>query len=44
LAKKYLEVVDAPEKKFFTFENSAHSPNMEETERFVQTIRGFATK
>jgi len=43
LAKRYLEVVKAPEKRFYTFENSAHSPNMEETEQFVYTIRAFAT-
>jgi len=43
LAKKYLDVIKAPEKRFYTFENSAHSPNMEETEQFVYTIRAFAT-
>jgi pimeloyl-ACP methyl ester carboxylesterase len=43
LAKKYLEVVKTPEKRFYTFENSAYSPNMEETEQFVYTIRAFAS-
>jgi len=43
LARKYMEVVSAPKKAFFTFENSAHSPNMEETEQFVRTVREFAT-
>lgn len=43
LAKKYMEVIDAPKKAFFSFENSAHSPNMEENEKFVRTIRELAT-
>lgn len=39
LAQKYFELIEAPQKEFFTFENSAHSPNMEEPEKFVQIIR-----
>ncbi|QQO09132.1 alpha/beta hydrolase [Breznakiella homolactica] len=42
LAKNYLETLDAPKKGFFTFENSAHSPNMEEPELFVKTVRQIA--
>jgi len=37
-AKKFLEQLKAPEKEFFTFENSAHSPLMEETEKFNKII------
>lgn len=36
LAEKYLDVIDAPKKEFFSFANSAHSPNMEEPERFIE--------
>lgn len=39
LAEKYSEVLEAPAKEFFIFENSAHSPNMEEPEKFVGIIR-----
>ena len=39
LAHEYYEIIEAPEKAFFTFENSAHSPNVEEPERFVQVVR-----
>lgn len=42
LAKKYLDTIKAPKKAFFTFTNSAHSPNMEEPEKFVQTVRKIA--
>ncbi len=42
LAEKYLEVLDAPKKEFILFENSAHSPNMEESVKFIRTIRGIA--
>lgn len=33
LAKKYFEVLHAPVKGFYTFENSAHSPHFEEPKR-----------
>jgi len=33
LAKNYFELFQAPEKAFFTFEHSAHSPHFEEPER-----------
>lgn len=38
LAKEYLDSIDAPKKEFFTFEESAHSPNMEESKRFVEIV------
>jgi pimeloyl-ACP methyl ester carboxylesterase len=44
LAYEYFEIIDAPEKLFFTFENSAHSPNIEESEKFVQIIRSIASQ
>lgn len=31
--KKQYEQIDAPEKKFFIFENAAHSPIYEEAEK-----------
>ena len=39
LAKEWFEKIEAPEKAFFTFENSAHGTIMEEPEKFVQIIR-----
>jgi pimeloyl-ACP methyl ester carboxylesterase len=39
LAEKYLDVLEAPKKEFFIFANSAHSPNMEEPELFIQILR-----
>ncbi len=39
LACKWFDKINAPEKVFFTFENSAHSPNIEEPEKFVQIVR-----
>jgi pimeloyl-ACP methyl ester carboxylesterase len=42
LACEYFEKIEAPEKSFFTFEKSAHSPNGEEPEKFVQIIRNIA--
>lgn len=39
LAKKYLESIEAPKKEFFSFSNSAHSPNMEEPEKFIEVFR-----
>jgi len=44
LAREYFEILRAPDKSFFTFENSAHSPNAEEPEKFVQIIRDIALK
>jgi pimeloyl-ACP methyl ester carboxylesterase len=42
LAREYFEKIEAPEKSFFTFEKSAHSPNGEEPEKFAQTIHNIA--
>ena len=41
LARKYLDSINAPKKMFFTFEESAHSPNIEEPERFVEVVRSI---
>jgi pimeloyl-ACP methyl ester carboxylesterase len=43
LSREYFDQIEAPEKDFITFENSAHSPNIEEPEKFVQTIRKIAS-
>ena len=42
LAREYFDTIDAPAKDFITFENAAHSPNMEEPEKFVQFVRNIA--
>ena len=42
LAKEYFSVINAPKKEFYTFDNSAHSPNMEEPEKFLQILRDIA--
>ncbi len=44
LAREWFDKINAPEKAFFTFENSAHSPNMEEPEKFVGIVREIASK
>lgn len=44
LAQAYADSIDAPEKAFFAFETSAHSPNLEEPEKFVEIVRTFASK
>ena len=44
LARQWFETIDAPDKAFFSFENSAHSPNMEEPEKFVRIVRGIAER
>jgi pimeloyl-ACP methyl ester carboxylesterase len=44
LAKEYLDTIKAPKKEFFSFTNSAHSPNMEEPEKFVQYICKIAAE
>ena len=41
LAKAYLDSIDAPRKEFFTFEESAHSPNLEEPKRFVEVVKSI---
>jgi len=42
LVRKYFEIIKAPDKSFFTFEESAHSPNAEEPEKFVQIVSQIA--
>lgn len=44
LALEYFDNIEAPEKEFYTFENSAHSPNAEEPERFVSVVRQIASR
>ena len=44
LARKYFDKIEAPDKAFYTFENSAHSPNAEEPERFVEIVREIANE
>ncbi|MDR2882840.1 MAG: alpha/beta hydrolase, partial [Alistipes sp.] len=39
LAEKWMAGIEAPAKGFFTFDGSAHSPIMEEPEKFVRTVR-----
>lgn len=39
LSQKYLDTIDAPEKEFILFDQSAHSPNLEETEKFAAFMR-----
>jgi len=39
LAKRFYDQLKAPEKEYFIFENSAHSPLMEETSRFDSIVR-----
>ncbi len=41
LAKRYFDVLEAPEKEFFGFVHSAHAPNMEEPEKFIRILRGL---
>ncbi len=38
LSKQYLEKIVAPEKGFYTFHDSAHSPLFEESERFMRVL------
>jgi pimeloyl-ACP methyl ester carboxylesterase len=38
LAKQYFDMITAPDKAFIEFENSSHSPNYDEQERFVSAI------
>jgi len=37
-SEEYLEAIEAPDKAFYLFENSAHSPNFEEPERFAALL------
>ncbi len=44
LAKEYFEKLNAPSKKFYSFENSAHSPIFEEPEKVREIIVGEILK
>lgn len=44
LSREYFDKIEAPDKAFYTFENSAHSPNAEEPERFVSVVRQIDSK
>ena len=39
VAKDFFDQLEAPEKEFFTFENSAHSPCMEEVDKFNSIVK-----
>lgn len=39
VARDFYLQLKAPEKEFFTFDNSAHSPNMEEAEKFNKLVK-----
>ena len=44
LAKEYSEKIQAPDKKLYTFENSAHSPLWEEPEAFMNAVQEIMEK
>ena len=44
LAKQYVENLQAPDKDFITFDESAHSPILEEPERFTQVVRDLVDR
>lgn len=44
VAKDFFDQLKAPEKEFFTFENSAHSPLMEEVEKFNSILQDLTAK
>ena len=39
LSKDYFDMLTAPEKHLYNFDHSAHSPFIEEPERFMKIIR-----
>jgi hypothetical protein len=41
LTKEYFDMLKAPDKRFYLFENSAHSPLFDEPERFRKVERGL---
>jgi len=43
VARDFFDQLKAPQKAFFTFENSAHSPLMEEVDRFNSIVRTLAS-
>ncbi|SFV50395.1 Hydrolase, alpha/beta fold family [hydrothermal vent metagenome] len=44
LAKKFIEQLEAPKKEIFIFDNSAHSPNVEEYKQFNKIVIGLISK
>ncbi|MDR1795981.1 MAG: alpha/beta hydrolase [Clostridiales Family XIII bacterium] len=42
LSQEYLEALEAPDKGFYLFEDSAHSPIFEEPERFAEVLQEVA--
>lgn len=38
IAKQYFGNISAPQKEFYAFDNSAHSPNFEETHKFLEIV------
>ena len=44
LAKEYLETIQAPDKGFYSFNQSAHSPNFEETKKFLTIVFSLLDK
>lgn len=43
VAKDFFDQLKTPQKEFFTFQNSAHSPLMEEVDRFNSIVRSRAS-
>lgn len=43
LSRAWFERIEAPAKEFFTFDRSAHSPNVEEPEKFTGIVRRIAS-
>ena len=43
LARDYYECIEAPEKQWIVFEQSAHFPFFEEPARFAQTMKTIRT-
>ena len=42
VARDFYDQMKAPQKEFFTFENSAHCPLMEEADKFNSIVRRVA--
>lgn len=44
VAKEFFDQLKAPDKEFYTFENSSHSPPMEEVEKFNSIVKEIVSK
>lgn len=44
LQKEYYEQINAPQKEFYTFENSAHSPLFEEPEKAMELLQNITSQ